>query len=53
MYRDYSLHVAQFKALSTGLVLFPKVIGPFTFNHGLAGSYNPALASALLKGRTV
>ena len=51
MYQDYSLHVAQYKALFSGLVLRPKCIGPYSFNYGLAGDFRPALARALLKGR--
>lgn len=48
MYRDYSLHVAQYKALFHGIVYRPTVIGPYTSDYGLAGDYNPKLAAILL-----
>jgi len=52
MYRDFSLHVAQYKALFSGLVLRPTRIGPYSFNYGLAGNYRPNLAKALLGDRS-
>lgn len=53
MYQDFSLHVSQYKNLFRGLVLFPRCIGPYSFNYGLAGNYRPQLAKALIKGRTL